>query len=177
MKLLLAAAALLTFTVSARAECYVSQENPMWTLTEGKTSIGYGFIWKQGDDTVELDTGALGTGIIARMASGPDGEIHTYLYAGNVLVFDMSPYDPRCGDVSKDPAPPPDPARFDAPAVMKIYEDVGYSCNGLTRDGRDISPSEAHEQCLVKIALGEQLKRYGYCWDFFELEWQKCPPK
>ena len=72
MKLLLAAAALLALTVAARAECYVSQEDPMSTLTEGKTSIGSGFIWKQGDKTVELTTGAVGTGIIARMASGPD---------------------------------------------------------------------------------------------------------
>ena len=177
MKPLLAAAALLTLTATAHADCYVSQEDPMWTITEGKTSTGYGFIWKQGDKTVELSTGAIGTGIVARMASEQNGKIHTYLYAGNVLVIDMSPYDPGCGDVSKDPAPPPDPARFDALMVMKIYDDVGYSCSGLTRDGRHISRAEAHEQCLIGIALGEQLKRYGYCWDFFQSEWQTCPPK
>ena len=177
MKPLLVAAFLLALSLAARADCYVSRENPMWTLTEGEISIGYGFIWKQGDKTVELSTGAIGTGIIARQASEENGRIHTYLFAGNVLVFDMSPYDPGCGDLSKNPAPPPDPAGFDALTAMKIYEDVGYACSGLTRDDRYLSPAEAHEQCLIGIALGEQLKRYGYCWDFSQLEWLACPTK
>jgi hypothetical protein len=177
MKPLLAAALLCVLTLTARAECYVSQEDPMWTLTEGEISIGQGFIWKQGDKTVELSTGGIGTGIIARQASEENGRIHTYLFVGNVLVFDMSPYDPGCADVSKKPAPPPDPAGFDALTVMKIYEDAGYACSGRTRDDRGLSPAEAHEQCLVRIALGEQLKRYGYCWVFSELEWQTCPTK
>ena len=172
----LVVAALLALTVTARAECYVSEEDPMDTLTEGETRLGYGFIWKQGDKTIELSTGGIGTGIIARQASEfESGEVHTYLYVRDVLIFDMVPYDAGCGDGSKVAASPREPVGFDAQAVMKIYDDTGRGCSGLTADDKTISAEEAREQCLVSIAVGEQLKSYGYCWDFAQSAWLACP--
>ena len=66
MKPWLVVAALLALTATARAECYVSEENPMDTLTEGETKLGYGFVWERGGKTIELSTGEIGTGMIAR---------------------------------------------------------------------------------------------------------------
>ena len=98
MKPWLVVAALLALTATARAECYVSEEDPMDTLTEGETKLGYGFIWKQDGKTIELSTGGIGTGIVARQASELEsGEVHAYLYVRDALIFDMVPYHAGCG--------------------------------------------------------------------------------
>jgi hypothetical protein len=99
MRLALAVAAILVLTVSAHAadsfECYVSAENPDWTLSEETTKLGRGLIWMQGRKRIELSTGGMGTGTLARAATEEEsGEIHTYLYVRGVLVFDMVPYEP-----------------------------------------------------------------------------------
>jgi hypothetical protein len=178
MKPWLVVAALLALTATAQAECYVSEENPMDTLTEGRTKHGYGFIWKQGGKTIELSTGGIGTGIIARQASELESdEVHTYLYVRDVLVFDMVPYDAGCGEGSKIAASPREPVGFDAQAVMKIYDEAGRGCTGLTADGKEISDQEAREQCLISVAVGEQLKSYGYCWDLAQSGWLACQKK
>ena len=142
----------------------MSEEDPMDTLTEGETKLGYGFIWKQDGKTIELSTGGIGTGIVARQASELEsGEVHAYLYVRDTLIFDMVPYHAGCGDGSKVAASPREPVGFDAQAVMKIYDETGQGCSGLTADGKAISAEEARQQCLIGVAVGEQLKSYGYC--------------
>ena len=58
---------------------------------------------------------------------------------------------------------------------MKIYDETGQGCSGLTADGKEISAEEARQQCLIGVAVGEQLKSYGYCRDFATRKWLACP--
>jgi hypothetical protein len=108
MKPLLIAAALLALIFPAQGECYVSREDPLWTITEGNTSIGYGFVWKQGDKTVELAREDRRSAHIAQQAVEADGRKHSYLRVGEVLVFDMTPYDAGCPAVAEKGAGPID---------------------------------------------------------------------
>lgn len=80
----------------ADSQCYTSMEDPSWTLTEATFAEGAGFLWKQGDKVTELTVGAIGTGIMARMAVDKENKVHAYLYVRDVLVFDMTPYEPGC---------------------------------------------------------------------------------
>src|SRR5262249_45694430 len=75
-------------------QCYTSQENPGWTIVKDQISVGE-LLWHKGGKVVELTTTSTGTGI-ARSATEQDGTVHTYLYVGETLVFDMVPYEPGC---------------------------------------------------------------------------------
>ena len=64
-----------------------------WTLTETE---GNELIWDRGDEKIVLITGSIGSGIPGRTATEPDGTFHTYREVRDVLVFDMSVYEPGC---------------------------------------------------------------------------------
>jgi hypothetical protein len=100
MRLLLFLAIFLCLTIPVRAEhqprCYASVENPDWTLTDGSTKQGAGFVWMQGKKRIELTVGGIGTGIVASMATEENGKVHTYLYVRDILILDMVPYEPGC---------------------------------------------------------------------------------
>lgn len=81
---------------AAYNKCFTSEEDPTWTLTEGVTNVGAGLLWKRGQAQTFLTSGAIGTGIMARSATEPDGTTHAYLYVGDTLVFDMVPYEAGC---------------------------------------------------------------------------------
>jgi hypothetical protein len=64
---------------------------------------------------------------------------------------------------------------FDGPAVAEIYGDVSGACRqGETVKGEQLTPEESGKQCLILDALGEQLRRHGYCWFNGEQEWVLC---
>jgi hypothetical protein len=64
---------------------------------------------------------------------------------------------------------------FKGPVVAEIYYEVRGACRmGETQDGKVLSEKEHNKQCYILDALGEQLKRNGYCWDNPEQEWIVC---
>jgi hypothetical protein len=80
-------------------DCYRLEIDPVrpnafrWTLTETE---GNELIWDRGDEKIVLITGSGGSGIPVRAAFEPDETMHSYRWVGDVLVFDMSVYEPGC---------------------------------------------------------------------------------
>ena len=94
-----AALLLSTFmTTSALAgQCYIHEDHPDWTITINDPGVRPEWVWKQGAETVEIETTGAGTGIPVRAALDMDsGEAHRYRFVGDSLLVEMELYLPGC---------------------------------------------------------------------------------
>lgn len=89
-------ALLLMMSPAVAGQCYTHEDQKDWTITLNDPGTQPELVWKQGSETVELDTSGAGTGIPVRVAWDAEGNGYKYRFVGDMLLVDMELYTPGC---------------------------------------------------------------------------------